>query len=712
MHIKPARVALFTAVFTLLALATATRATGEAPSYTKEQATRGEAAYGEHCASCHGRSLQGTHISPPLSGQRFDQSWRGKSTNVLAYHVRRMPPPQPGQKMVALDDATYADVLAYVLQFNGFEAGADPLPSADADLKKTSLPKLPGADVDIDAPVKPSRRQAARLAALPTVTQEMLNHPAPHNWLHWGRTSDGTNASPLKVVNKDNVKDLKPAWRAQLRDGVSMAVPVVLEGIMFLHSYPDTVLAMDATNGNILWRYQHKSALGSSQKLGVSLGGDKVLVPTSDIHVLALEAKTGKLLWDHKIDTPSDYKGPGGYQLRSTPLVANGLVIQGVTSSFVPKGGVIVAIDLETGKEAWRFNTIARPGEHGGESWNGVPLEKRSGGSVWHQGTFDPETGLVYFGVAPTYDTGPLLHPSGIEGTTSEALYTNCTIALDVKTGELVWYYQHMPNDQWDLDWAFERQIVDMEYKGEMRRVVMNVGKIAMLEALDAKTGEYLFTVDPGTQNIISAVDKKTGEKTYDPARMPDPSKDTLVCPTASGARAWPPTSYSTDTGFAYLPLTEWCMTLGPGGAQLLTSGVGIKSGDHPDAEDGKLGRLQAIDVAYQELAWRHDQEAPLSTGVLATAGGLLFAGDVEPSIKAFDQKTGELLWRAGLDAPPTSSIISYGVGERQFVAVLVGAGNLHVGPLMGAYQRLLQKSGKKLELPPKSGTTLWVFSL
>ena len=153
-------------------------------------------------------------------------------------------------------------------------------------------------------------------------------------------------------------------------------------------------------------------------------------------------------------------------------------VIQGVTASFVPKGGFAVAIDVESGKEAWRFNTIARPGEPNGESWNDVPLEKRSGGSIWHELSYDPELDLVYFGIAPTYDTGPLLHPVANTAVNANALYTNCTVAIRPKTGELAWYYQHVANDQWDLDWVFERTIVNVPWNGKTRKAVMNVGKM------------------------------------------------------------------------------------------------------------------------------------------------------------------------------------------------------------------------------------------
>ena len=175
----------------------------------------------------------------------------------------------------------------------------------------------------------------------------------------------------------------------------------------------------------------------SSRRWASSLHGDRVFVPTSDLHVVALHSKTGELVWDHEIAASQSADADArSYQLRSAPLVVGDKVIQGVTASFAPGGGFIVGLDINSGKELWRFHTIARPGEPGGNSWNGLPLEQRSGGSVWHQGTYDPELNLVYFGVAPTYDTGPLLHPVTHAGVTSDALYTNCTIALNPDTGK------------------------------------------------------------------------------------------------------------------------------------------------------------------------------------------------------------------------------------------------------------------------------------
>lgn len=682
---------------------------GATVGFSQDQVLAGRRTYRQSCAGCHGLRLQGIQLAPSLVGARFDQLWRGKSAEVLSFHLHRMPP-EPMGEPGSLGEEAYTNILAYILSANGLEPGEAALPSQRAALADLVIPKLEGVESDLDAPVAMSPAQKELLESLPAVTAQKLRDPSPDDWLQWGRTYDGQRFSPLKQINRETVGGLKLAWRAPLRNGTNMPTPLVHRGVMFFHTFPDTVLALDASNGAILWRYQRRETNRSSQKMGMALAGEKVLVPTSDLHVVALNAKTGQVLWDHGIAL--DEEARGAYQLRSAPLVVGDKVVQGVTGSGAPRGAFIVALQLETGEEVWRFNTIARPGEPNGDSWNGLPIEKRSGGSVWHQGTYDAELGLIYFGVAPTYDTGPLLRAADQEGVTNDAYYTNCTVALDADTGKLVWYYQHMPNDQWDLDWVFERQIVELPVQGERRKVVMNVGKMAILDALDAATGEYLFSVDAGVQNVITAIDPKTGAKTYDPDKMPDPRRPSVVCPSAVGARSWPPTSYSPRTGLVYAPLTEWCMLLGPEGARLLSSGVGISQAEHPDNRDGMLGRVQAINVETRQLAWAHHQATPPSTAVLATAGGVVFSGDLEPSLKAFDDESGELLWQAALDAVPSSSLITYSVNGDQYMAVVLGMTNFHVAALLSVYREFSSGGDESVYVPPRGGAAVWVFSL
>ena len=301
------------------------------------------------------------------------------------------------------------------------------------------------------------------------VTDEVLQNPPDSDWLTWRRTYNNLGFSNLDQINRETVSNLQLAWHQPVTPGNNMPTPLVHDGIMFLYSAGDVVLALDATNGEMLWRYSHNGNAVTSHKFGIALHENKVLVPTSDLHMVALNAQSGEVIWDHAIEIGDNT----GYQLRSAPTVAGGQVIQGMAASFVPGGGFIIAIDLETGRETWRFNTLARPGEPGGNTWNDIPLEERQGGSVWNTGAYDSQLDLLFYGVSPTYNTGPLLYPLGVEGVSNDALYTNATLALRPDTGELVWYYQHVANDQFDLDWIFERSIVELEIDGEMKKVIV-----------------------------------------------------------------------------------------------------------------------------------------------------------------------------------------------------------------------------------------------
>ena len=684
---------------------------GPPPAFTEAQAAAGFDAYQLNCSVCHGDRLQGAGIVPALAGPRFDRSWRGKPAGVLAFHIRRMP---PGSNSTTrrLSDEIYANLLAYLLRANGFESSDDRLPIIPALLDGLTIPQPVGVEYDPVVPVTMSAGQAALLRNLPVVTDAMLADPSPDDWLHWGRTYSGQSFSPLQQISKDNVSALEPVWRAPLLHGSNMPMPIVHQGVMFLHTYPDTVIAMDATNGQVLWRYRREGLTQSNKKMGLSLHEDRIYVATSDLHVIALNAKTGKLVWDHEMDLDQSSEDERPIFARSAPLIAGDVVIQGIMSFRVARGSYIIAMDRKTGKEAWRFNTVAWPGQPGGNTWNGLPVEQRNGGSVWHQGTYDPESNLVYYGIAPTYDTAPLLVAADHGGVTNEAMYTNCTVALDADTGQLVWYFQHTQNDQWDLDWVFERTIVDLPTEdGGTIRAVMNVGKNAILDALDAATGKFLFSVDSGVQNIIIAVDPETGAKTIDPSKIPNPDNSIDICPTPFGARSWPQTSYSPRTNYLYIPITESCFRMsetGKGG-WLLTTGVEFGVAPNPDLADGMMGRLQAIDVANRKLAWNTDQVTPPSTGILTTAGGLVFSGDIDPSLKAFDDQTGELLWQAPLDDTPSSSLITYKVGGTQYVAVVVGMTNNHIRDITRHYRQWSSTEGAPGD---RGGAAIWVFAL
>lgn len=549
-----------------------------------------------------------------------------------------------------------------------------------------------------------------KLNSLTPVTDAMLENPPAQDWLMWRRTYDAHGFSPLDQINKDNVSGLQEAFRVSLEPGSNMATPLVHDGVMFLLSTGDTVLALDATTGEQLWTFRHENSAPPATKIGIALHGDMVLVPTSDLHIIALAAKTGEVIWDHAINATST--GPIPYSLRSAPLIANGQVIQGVTATLVPGGGFIIAVDLATGTETWRFHTVARPEAEGGNSWNELELNQRSGGSVWVTGSYDPELDLVYFGSGPTYDTKPLLPELGKLGVTNDALYTNTTVALRPSTGELVWYFQHVANDQWDLDWAFERQIISLPIAGVMRKLVITAGKMALFDAVDAATGEYVFSVDMGLQNLVAAIDPATGKKSMNPNATPHSENAQLVCPGAVGGRNWQATSYNTATNTLYVPMSDVCMMGGPtGGRSLLSSGAAMNLIPRPDG-DGNYGITQAVNLETQELTWSHKELMPATAATLATAGGLVFNSTLDNKFMAISDSTGEVLWQTGLGDIAASFPISYAVNGRQYVAIVVGQPSIHAGTYMGLIGAFTGGEQSPLRSLPHTGPALVVFAL
>lgn len=550
----------------------------------------------------------------------------------------------------------------------------------------------------------------ARLANLTPVTDALLANPPADDWLMWRRTFDAYGFSPLDQINRNNVGGLVEAYRVALEPGSNMSTPLVHDGVMFLLSTSDTVLALDATTGEQLWRYRHENDAPPATKIGLALHGELVLVPTADLHIVALHAQTGEVVWDHAIDAVST--GPLPYSLRSAPLIANGQVIQGVTATLVPEGGFIIAVDLATGKESWRFHTVARPQAQGGNTWNDLELQQRSGGSVWVPGSYDPALNLVYFGSGPTYDTAPLLPELDQPGISNDALYTNATVALRPDTGELVWYYQHMANDQWDLDWAYERQIISLPVAGVMRRLIVTAGKMALFDAIDAATGEYVFSFDMGIQNIVAAIDPVTGSKMLNPNAIPRSDTAQLVCPYALGGRNWQATSYNPQSRTLFVPLSEVCMMGGPtGGNSILTTGAPLNPVPRPDG-DGNYGRMQAVNLDSRELTWNHREPMPATSASLATAGGLVFNGTLDNRLAALDDSSGKVLWATDAGDIPASFPITYAVDGRQYVAFVVGQPSIHASGYMGIIGAFTGGAQSPLLSLPHTGPALVVYTL
>ncbi|MFZ8956522.1 MAG: pyrroloquinoline quinone-dependent dehydrogenase [Pseudohongiellaceae bacterium] len=531
------------------------------------------------------------------------------------------------------------------------------------------------------------------------IDSAMMQNPPAEDWLMWRSRYDLSGHSALDLIDAGNVSGLRQAWSVPLSQGGNMTTPLVHDGVMFIADTNNILLALDARDGTELWRYEHQSEVFDGRRQGIALYGDSVFVPHNDLDLVALNVRTGAVIWETSISTPVEPL-QGYYGLRGAPMIADGMLLQGVTATMVPEGGFIVGLDLETGAEQWRFHTVARPGSPGGETWNNLPLQARSGGSVWNSGSYDAELGLVYFGAAPTYDTGPLLENLDVDGVTNDALFTNSTMALRPRTGELAWHFQHMPNDQLDLDWVYERQLDELEINGQSRKVVFTAGKMALYDVVDAETGEYLESIDLGLQNIVSAVNPQTGAKSINPDSVPNREANHLLCPYFLGGRNWQAGAYNPDTKMLYLPALEMCMMAGlMADGNLLSTGIEATPAPRADS-DGKFGRLQAINMETMEMAWRHRELTPPSTPLLSTAGGLVFGGNLDNSFKAFDAQTGAVLWETTLDHLPSSFPITYAVDGKQYVAIVKGQPSRWTGSLYGIIQGMLGPEAQSIPTP------------
>lgn len=694
---------VFWALLPALALSQA-RAQETALSYTDDQARAGAVLYGDVCAMCHGGNLDDGPFGPVLKGPEFMQKYGGRNAFVLFDTTQAtMPQLDPG----SLSPEDYANVVAFILRENNIVPGEVPLPDDAAALASMMIP-AGGFSFMAFSPyaAKPAVDVPSTLDDFTPVSDASITDPPAGDWLTWRRSYDAQGFSPLDEIDTRNVDQLRLVWSWTMPSGSNENVPLVRDGTMFVYGYGDIVQALDAATGDLLWEYRHRLEQGSSpfHKRAFAVHGNRIFIGTSDTHVVALDATTGEPVWDTRVADFSQSETMNG-----GPLVAKGMVMIGTTATGVggKRGGPqIVGLDENTGEVRWRVGTIPKPGEPGGDSWNGVPWDERTGASVWTAGSYDPGTGLAYFGTGNTYDTGPLLVPDDDPATTNDALYTDSTLAIEPTTGKLVWAHQHFPNDQWDLDWAFERQLIDLSIGGRQRRVSLTSGKIGIYEGIDAQTGEFLFAIDLGLQNIVSEIDTRTGAKTINRDVLLGNGGVQLVCPHGAGAKNFLPASFDQRKSILYVPLNEACMDVFPvpgGGRGALSSGVNWGIRPRPDS-DGKFGRLQAIDLNTRQNVWVTRQRAPQTSGVLATAGGLVFAASLDRYFRAYAARDGAMLWESRLNDVSSSSPISYSVDGRQFVAIPTGMGGFHASSFAPLVPELAS--------PPNRGAAVWVFAL
>ena len=561
------------------------------------------------------------------------------------------------------------------------------------------------------------------------VTDAMLQDPDPADWPMWRRTLDGWGYSPLDQVNRDNVGELQMAWSRALPQGTQEVTPLAYGGVVYMPTVTDIIQALDATDGDLIWEYRrdlpddvYEFVGGNARSMrNIAIYDRQIINISDDDYAYALDVETGDVVWETQI---FDYQEtPAGHS--SGPIIADGRVISG--RSCRPRGGpescVLVAHDARTGEELWRRRTVPAPGEPGDETWGGVPYEQRVHVGSWIPASYDPDLRLIFQGTSVT-SPAPKFMLGGVENT---HLYHNSTLALDVETGEIRWYYQHL-NDHWDLDHPFERLLVDTAVApdpdavswinpriqpGEVRRVVTGIpGKTGVVYTLDRETGEFLWATPTVSQNVINDIDGATGAVTENAeVTFTALGQEVLACPTWAGGKDWEAGAYSPLTNTMYMPLRNTCARMlatddvrseraraltagGQGGLEIYA--LAARHQITPGEDD--LGTVYAVSAETGRTVWLHEQRAA-TMSVMATGGGLVFGGDVNGRFRALDQETGAVLWEINLGSPVVGFPVTYAVDGRQYVAVNTGAGggiNLRMTP----------------ELRPSVGSVLFVFAL
>ena len=551
------------------------------------------------------------------------------------------------------------------------------------------------------------------------VTDAELENPSPDDWLMWRRTLDGWGYSPLDQINRENVGDLRMVWSRGLRPGRQQGTPLVRDGVMFMPNPRDIIQAIDAETGDLIWEHRRDRPddLGDymigtliDTNRNIAIHGELIIDTSMDDHIFALHAETGEVVWDTEI---LDYRVNPANQT-SGPIVAGGKVFSG--RSCDPRGGpngcVVTAHDAATGEELWRRRLIPAPGEPGDETWGDVPFDERAHVGSWMVPSYDPVLNLVYVGTSVTSPAPKYM----LGGTDKKHLYHNSTLALNGDTGEIVWYYQHL-NDSWDLDHPFERLLVDTAVRpdpsavswinprlnpGEERRVVTGIpGKTGIVYTLDRETGEFLWATPTIVQNVISGIDGATGAVSENAELVFTAAGQTvLACPHASGGKDWEAGAYSPLTNTMYMPLRNVCSRM--------------RAMAEPDEQDearrlyaiawrpeiapgtDQVGSVQAISAETGRVVWNYQQRAA-TMALAATGGGLVFGGDVNGRFRAFDDRTGEILWEINLGSPVSGFPITYAVDGRQYVAISTG------------YGRFLELTP---ELRPSANNNLFIFAL
>jgi len=569
------------------------------------------------------------------------------SGNAVTFKCRSLD----GQRTVTLNGTIKGDEIEFTWELQVREGGN---PGANDEMFGVSAPRrftvrrVPDA-TDIVA-------EAAAQARGPLTFERLLHSDQePHNWLTYSGTLLGWRHSRLTQITPANVKNLELAWLRQGQSSWREATPLVSNGILYTVQAPNEVIALDAATGRVLWTYSHTFAgFRNPQPVnrGLAILGSTLFMGTLDAHLLAIDAHSGKLIWNTTVANAADpsCQGDNCYAITHAPLVVKDKVIVGSSGGEGRVRGFIAAFDVVTGREAWRFWTIPAPGEPGNETWSGDSW-KTGGAPVWNTGSYDADLNLTYWG---TGNPAPNEVPQSRLG---DNLYSDSVVALDADTGKLKWHYQFTPHDDMDWDSTQIPVLTDLMWQGQPRKVMLFANRNGLLDVLDRTTGQLLRGTPFVTVNWMSGFDERGR-----PVRVPR-QPGTRILPLSMGGTNWPPPSYSPGTGLFYIPSGE--------------------AGVSPP-----YGAIRAFDPHTGEMKWEFTREnAGFNGGALTTASDLVFTGvrgAFGPSdngsarladgyFYALDARSGQLLWQMAMGGSIQSAPMTYAVGGKQYVAVAAG---------------------------------------
>jgi alcohol dehydrogenase (cytochrome c) len=661
--------------------------------FTEAQVQAGQAAYAQNCARCHDSGE-----APQLSGPGFLNAWKSRTTRDLYARIKdTMPVDNPG----VLSSDTVVTIVAHLLKNNGVAAGTAALTPATAVAINTIVPQdrpaQGGAGANSAAGGAASADAALRRGIVPfrtgitvpgtvakytPVTDEMMAHPPAADWLMHYWNYQGWSHSPLKQITAKNVRNLQLRWVWSMDDGERQQItPLVHDGVMFIsNNITNRVQALNAKTGDLIWENTLGPRLTGQENATrtMALYGDKLFYPATDANLYALDARTGKIDWKIKFSSFGNDK-IGGL------MVADGKIIAGLgrcDERTTADRCFIAAYDVDDGHQIWKFSTVAYSGEPGGDSWGNLTNGQRAGADAWIPGTYDPELKITYWGTGQA--------KSGARGI-GDQLFSNATLALDVETGKLKWYYQPAPDENLDLDEVFEKVLVD---EGP-ERDLLTAGKKGILWKVDRVTGKFIGYVPTVFQNVFTSIDPVTGRGTYRPDIESSKPGDTRPsCPSPAGGKNWPASSYDPEDDLIVLPLDQICVASGS-----------MAGNYEAPASDGYIARLSAYRARDLKPVWTFQQRAPFLTSVMTTAGGVGFVGDWDRTFRAFDLKTGKTLWTTRLGTTAQGFPTTYMVDGEQFVAVPTGynGGSPEVRPVtLLAFERNR----------PYAGHAVYVFAL